>query len=317
MSGPNPAHKPSPWRKRLMRLCAMLWIIVGIVALWGLWKEWSKLSVEELRHAFSHVGVQHVLLAVLFTAAGYLCNTGIGILAQHLSNHPRITFSQEVAENFIVSAFTMNAGGSVLGGGSMRLRFSTMRGVSPVDTGRAMLYSGFGGWSGHILVCGILLTLVPPPLVWLEDHHARWVGLSLLVFSLLLPWGSRVWPRKWPSPRLVLAIMALSLADWLCAGFAMWALFPGSLPMDAGSFVAVVVVAQAVATLSHVPGGVGVLELAMTKALAGAVAAPVMAGALIIYRLVFYLLPFIVSLFMLGIHVVSARPAEGTTLSES
>lgn len=66
--------------------------------------------------------------------------------------------------------------------------------------------------------------------------------------------------KKMPSPGLSLVALLVSALDWFFAGMAMWVLFPGSLPMSVWSFISVVVLAQAFAAFTHVPGGVGVLE---------------------------------------------------------
>jgi phosphatidylglycerol lysyltransferase len=50
-----------------------------------------------------------------------------------------------------------------------------------------------------------------------------------------------------------------------------------------------------------------VLELTVTKALGGSVAAPVLAGALVTYRLVYYLFPFCVAILMLGVRELRLR----------
>jgi len=147
--------------------------------------------------------------------------------------------------------------------------------------------------------------LTPPPLDWFPAGVVRWVGAGLFLAGISSLIGGKIWRRKsaglaWPSPGLTAWTLVVSGLDWLFAGLAMWALFPGSLPLSIGSFVAVVAMAQAISAFTHVPGGIGVLELTMTKALGTAVATPVLAGALVTYRLLYYVLPFLVAILMLG-----------------
>ncbi|GEP45326.1 bifunctional lysylphosphatidylglycerol flippase/synthetase MprF [Brevifollis gellanilyticus] len=303
-AGPPP---PPKWRGWLARLGGVLWIAVCGLALHGLHREWSGFHLADLNAALAQIGARHLALALGFTVVSYLCNALLGVLAQRWLGHPAVGVWRDLRNNFIVSAFSMNAGGSVIGGGSIRLRFAAEHGVSAAEVGKATLFSGLAGWMGHVLLCGVLLLSAPPPLDWLPVASARGVGVVLLVLGLLLPFGALLWPRVWPPPSLACLTLVVSMLDWLFAGLTLWALFPGAFVMSAWSLVAVVVLAQAVAALTHVPGGVGVLELAITKALGSTVAAPVLAGTLVTYRLLYYLLPFAAAIILLGLREMSLR----------
>lgn len=299
-----PVPKARGW---LVRTGGVLWVAVLIFALHQLHREWAGFHLADLNAALSRIGARHLALALGFAAASYACNAALGLLAQHWLHHRKPPLLKDFLHNFIVSAFTMNAGGSVIGGGSIRLRYAADHGVPPVEVGKVTLYSGLAGWAGHVLLCGLLLTFTSPPLDWMPSHWSKGAGAVLLVAGMLLPFGSLVWPRIWPAPGLAWLTTLISMLDWFLAGMTLWALFPGELPMSAFSLVAVVVVAQALASLTHVPGGVGVLELALTKALAAAVAAPVLAGTLVTYRVLYYLLPFALAVVLLGGREVSRR----------
>lgn len=298
---------PSRWRGWLARLGGLAWIAVCAYALHGLHQEWSGFHLADLHAALARIGPQHLALAVSLTLFSYSCNAALGLLAQRWLGHPTVSLLKDLRHNLIVSAFTMNAGGSVIGGGSIRLRFAAEHGISAADVGKATLFSGLAGWAGHVLLCGVLLTFAAPPLDWLPADLARGVGIALLVFGLLLPFGSLLWPHAWPRPALASLTILIAMLDWAFAGLTLWALFPGAFVMSAWSLVAVVVVAQAIASFTHVPGGVGVLELALTKALGTAVAAPVLAGTLVTYRLIYYLLPFATAILMLGLRELRLR----------
>ena len=304
-----PRALPQAWRAWVARLGAILWVGVGGWALYGLHREWSSFSLADLNGALARIGPEHLLLALGFTLLSYFANAGISLIAHGWSGGSLRQPWREVAVSFISSAFTMNAGGSVLGGGSIRLRFAAAHGVSMANVGRITLFSGIAGWAGHAFVCGVLLIFAPPPLDWLTPTLANGIGGSLVAISLAMVFGkrlgSRLWP--WPSPPLALLTLLIAAIDWVAAGLAMYVLLPGHLPLGAWSLVAVVAFAQALAALSHVPGGIGVLEITVTKALHGAVAGPVLAGALITYRLVYYLIPFSVAIVMLGLRELRLR----------
>ena len=306
-AAPLPVAKNVIWQGWLVRLGGVLWIAVCAWALHGLHREWSGFHLADLNAALARIGSGHLALGIGFMLLSYLCNATLGLIAQRWIGHPTVEAWKDLRNNFIVSAFTMNAGGSVIGGGSIRLRFASEHGISPAQIGKMTLFSGLAGWAGHVTLCGLLLMLAPPPLEWLPAHFARGVGCVLAVLGVLLPFGSLVWPRGWPAPALAAFTIGISMLDWLFAGLTLWALFPGQLAMSAWSLVAVVVVAQALASLTHVPGGIGVLELALTKALGATVAGPLLAGVLVTYRLLYYLLPFGIAITLLGARELHLR----------
>jgi phosphatidylglycerol lysyltransferase len=301
---------PQPaWHGWLARLGTVLWLGVCIWAFYGLHKEWSGFHLADLNAALARIGPGHLALALGLTALSYLCNAGIGILAQRWTGHEIQHPWRDLMISFISSAFTMNAGGTVLGGGSIRMRFAATQGISVPDVGKITLYGGIAGWAGHFLACGLLLALAPPPLDWLRRDLAVIVGCVLVILSVVMIFGSRIWYKKWPAPGLASLTLLMAAVDWVFAGLAMWVLFPGLLPLGVWSFVAIIALSQAVAALTHVPGGMGVLELTITKALGGAVASPVLAGALVTYRLIYYVVPFFTAIVLLGSRELLRRKA--------
>jgi phosphatidylglycerol lysyltransferase len=303
------AQAPPPaWRGWLARLTGVLWVVVCAWAIFGLHKEWSHFHLADLNAAFGRIGSGGLCLAALFTALSYLANAVLGILGQRWINHP-IRPGRDLAISFISSAFTMNAGGTVLGGGSIRMRFAAAEGMTVPQVAKVMLFSGLAGWVGHMFLCGVLLLVAPPPLDWIAPGGMKLAGAALAFGSAALVFGRFVWRSKWPAPGLALLTLAVSVIDWLCAGLAMWALFPAGMAISAWSFISVVVVAQAIAAFTHVPGGIGVLEFALTKALTGLVAAPALAGGLVTYRLLYYLAPFFAAVLLLGVRELMLRRA--------
>ncbi len=299
---------PPAWRGWLARVFAVLWVAVCAWAIYGLHKEWSHFHLADLNAAFSRIGAHSLGLAFLFTVLSYFANALLAVLGQRWIKRP-IRPWRDLGISFISSAFTMNAGGTVLGGGSIRMRFAAAEGLTITDAGKIMLFSGIAGWVGHMFLCGVLLLVVAPPLDWMVPGGMKIIGAALTAVSVALVFGGLFWKSKWPSLGLSLATLVVSVLDWLFAGLAMWALFPESMPISAWSFIAVVVIAQAIASFTHVPGGIGVLEYALTKALAGLIAAPSLAGGLVTYRLLYYLFPFFVAVLLLGFRELRLRRA--------
>ena len=84
----------------------------------------------------------------------------------------------------------------------------------------------------------------------------------------------------------------------------LFALLPKPIAVGFPAFLALFLVAQAAAQVSHVPGGVGVFETLMVVFLSPAVTAAQALAALVAFRAIYYLLPFCIALISLATYEV-------------
>ncbi|AHG87645.1 Lysylphosphatidylglycerol synthetase, domain of unknown function DUF2156 [Gemmatirosa kalamazoonensis] len=124
------------------------------------------------------------------------------------------------------------------------------------------------------------------------------------------------WRFPVPSPTLAVAQLVLAAADWTVAGSVLYALLPhqaAAVPFL--TFLGAFLLAQFAGVVSHVPGGIGVFEWVIVRLLRPyAPNAAAVLGALVAYRAVYYLLPFVAALGALALHEtrhVQARVAGG------
>lgn len=93
----------------------------------------------------------------------------------------------------------------------------------------------------------------------------------------------------------------LSLADWLLVGTLLYVLLPTALPLKYAAFLRAYLVAQTAGVVSHVPGGVGVFEAVLLTLLVPAAPAGgvgLLAASLVVYRVIYYLVPLAVAIVM-------------------
>lgn len=113
-----------------------------------------------------------------------------------------------------------------------------------------------------------------------------------------------------PGRRVVLAQIGLTVVDIAAAATALWALLPHgevSYPV----LLAVFACAIAVGGISHVPGGLGVFEAVTLYMLRGAMEPDRITAALVLFRMVYFVLPLVLSTaFLAGFELRrSGRPA--------
>jgi len=102
-----------------------------------------------------------------------------------------------------------------------------------------------------------------------------------------------------PGAPLVLTQIGLTALDILAAATALWVL----LPTASTSFIAFAAVYAAALTLgviSHVPGGLGVFEVAILFAIGNKAPPSAVAAALVVYRAIYFLLPVLLATLLLA-----------------
>jgi phosphatidylglycerol lysyltransferase len=287
--------KNETFKRLLATLQPFVWVALLALAVFLLGKEWGGFHLDELDDALRHIGLWHMLAALVLTAASLFCNASLDLIALRWLQKdlpPRKVLKTAL----IAGSFSMNGGGTILGGGAIRMRFYGQFGLGGGEIAKITGFLIVAGWLGHALLAGVLLIISPPDVGWFSTGVGRGIGalalLSCGMICMLSATGFRGKPVPFLPPwRLLLGAMVISGFDWLFAGLTLRVFLPESIPTI--SFLAATALGQAIGAASHVPGGVGVMELFITKLSSGMVTQPVMVGALLTYRLTYYFIPFV------------------------
>ena len=289
--------------KRLfVALLPFAWLAVLVFAVTSLYREWGGIHVSDINAALVRIGPGHLAIALGLTAVSLLLNASLDLVALRWLGRS-LPLGEVLGTALIASSFSMNGGGTVLGGGTIRMRFYGSLGLRGGEIAKLTGFLFVAGWLGHALLAGILLVGAPPDLPWLPAAAGRAIGGLLLIscggLVVLSVTGFR--GRKLgflPPLKILLATLLVSALDWLFAGLALRVFLPEAVSTPA--FLAATAVGQALGAASQVPGGVGVMELSISKLAAGMMPAPMIAGALLTYRLVYYLIPFLIAVAAVG-----------------
>ena len=117
-----------------------------------------------------------------------------------------------------------------------------------------------------------------------------------------------------PSASLALQQLLFSAVDIAATAGVLWFLLPSGV-IDFPAFVGFFAIAIVLGVLSHVPGGLGVFEAIMLVALRDRLPAETLAAALVLYRVIYYVLPLCLALALLVVH--EARHGAATAVTQA
>ncbi len=295
----------------------LLGLLLFGFALLVLRSELRSVSYPELAASLSALSLPHVLIALLLTALNYAVLTGYDQLAFAYVGK-RLPPVRIALASFVAYAIANNVGFGMLSGASVRYRFYTRWGVGPGELSRIVLFYTTTFWLGLLLLGGLSLAAIPLP----GREWARAAGILLLLVAAAYaaaPLRGRTPVRLFrleipiPPGRIVAMQFVLSALDWTLAAAVLYALLPGS-GIAFAPFLGGYLAAQILGLLSHVPGGLGVFESAMVVLAKPHLAVGELLPALLLYRVVYYLLPLALALVILAADELRQRRPQAARL---
>lgn len=289
--------------KRARYLAPAAALFVTLLALAALHHLLATVRLKDIEQALSEVGAGQLAGAVALTACSYLALTLYDWFALRTIGRP-LPWRTAAIASFTSYTLSHNLGFSLLTGGSARWRTYSAAGLSLSDVARITALAAANFWGGVFALSGLALLTVAPSggLAQLGGPVARPALGALLVGAALIPvvlrasgrrrlgWGRLTVPLP-PLPSIA-AQLLVSMIDLFCAAAALFVLVPGpetGLP----AFFLAYTLAIIAGLVTHVPGGLGVFEATM---LAVAPGQPERVfAALLLYRLIYYILPLVVA----------------------
>ena len=300
-------------------------LAMGLFAL-GLYAVLHLLADVKLSDVIAQVRstpVSILVLAHLATLAGYLFLVGYDWSALRYIGKP-LALPVTVTGGLMAYAFGNTIGLSAESGGAVRYRIYSGQGldaydVAAVSTFAAVSYGvaatvvGLGALVVYPDLLGALAPFSPPDMRWLA------IGLILALTLPLAVAGARKgslrlgrFTVRAPSLPVLLGQALFSLGDITFAALTLYLLLPvGDIGFSA--FLGIFATATMAGILSHVPGGVGVFETVVLAALPGTVPIETAAAALLMFRIIYYVVPFVLALVVLALYeaLVVVRSATG------
>ncbi|WP_339899676.1 lysylphosphatidylglycerol synthase domain-containing protein [uncultured Gilvimarinus sp.] len=217
-------------------------------------------------------------------------------------------------------AFNLNLS-SLVGGIAFRYRLYSRLGVKAGDVTRILGISIATNWLGYILLAGGLFVSgqIDPPDSWsVTNTHLQFIGagfiavvllyLGLCAFSKKRELQIRDTTITLPPVSIALLQFVVACAHWTLMASVIYQFLADDL--NFATVFAVLLVSSLAGVITHIPGGLGVLEAVFLALLAGQVEKSTILGSLFAYRCVFYLIPLAIATPTYLIFEALTRPPE-------
>jgi glycosyltransferase 2 family protein len=265
-----------------------------------------------------------IAAAVFFVACAYATLTFYDFFALRMIGADHVPYRIAALASNTSYAIGHNIGATAFSGGAVRLRIYSYYGLGVIDVAKICFLTGLTFWIGNLVVLGSGMAYRPEVsslILQLSPDVIRAIGITaLLVLSAYIVWvgrgrrsfGRNGWYVALPGGRSTLIQVGIGIADLTFSSLAMY-----SLVASQYDFITVAIACVSATLLgfaSHAPGSLGVFDAAMLVALPD-VPKEELVAALIIYRVVYFMIPFVIALLIMAYWettlVLGARRHDG------
>lgn len=294
------------------RLIALLSLGIFALAVGVLSNAFANLAWADVRAYFTALSPWRVAAALGFAAASYYFLTWYDTLAVRFVSGRKFAWRQVAPTSFTAYAVGHNVGISTLSGGAIRLRDYTRMGLSGAQVAGVVTLCIFAlGLGSNLLIEYALFfhTEEAARVLHISPATARLAGVAAMACLLGYLWitarkrgaAFRLGGSTIPAPPLGFSMrqIAVALADLCCSAAAFYCLLPLE-GLGYPAFLGFYALAMVAGMLSNVPGGLGVFESVLLLTVPEAAPAQ-LAGAALAFRAVYFLLPFVLALALMGL----------------
>jgi uncharacterized membrane protein YbhN (UPF0104 family) len=308
---------------RVGLLLSLTIIVVAAVVLYHILHD---IDVAEVIKALKATSVSNIVLAAVFVALGYVTLTFYDLFALRTIRRHDVPYRVAALAGFTSYSVGHNVGASVFTGGAVRYRIYSAHGLSAVEVAKICFIAGLTFWLGNATVLGLGIAYIPDAASAINQlptaaNRILAIG-ALLALAAYTTWvwtkprtiGRSNWQVTLPGGPLTLLQIVIGIVDLSLCALAMYMLIPDQPHIGFVTLAVIFVASTLLGFASHSPGGLGVFDAAMLVALWQFEREHLLAG-LLLFRLLYYITPFALSLAILGIRELwlsvphSAKPA--------
>jgi len=263
-------------------------------------------GLAELEGALLEQPARHVVATLALTALSFACLAIYDVVGARLVAPGRVPARVALLAGAAGGAIANTVGFHALSGSAVRAHLYLPAGLRGAEVARvaSLAWIALAAGNATMLAAAELFQAAVDPRPALHLGIGLALAAALAAGLACLSRGTRElalgrFRLPLPSARVALLQMALGAVESGAAIGALYVLLPPDLAPPFSLFAVGCIAAVALGVVAHTPGGIGVFEAGMIALLSGQGRADLLV-ALLLYRLLFNLLPFALALLALG-----------------
>jgi phosphatidylglycerol lysyltransferase len=305
-------------------LVPLVIVVVFGFTTFAIYKLTDEVSYDDVIDALMATSWSSIGLAISFTALSFLALIGYDVNALTYI-HRKLPFVPVAMTAFSAYAVGNTAGFGALSGGAIRFRGYSRLGLSPDDIGRVIAFVTLAFGVGLLAVTALASLAAAPRIsdvIGVDPFVVQVVAIIIIIALTALVIMGREGRRitvgkitiRLPDSRTSSQQFLITALDIAASASVLYVLIPQT---EIGwlSFTAIYATAVGAGVLSHVPAGLGVFETIIVAALGNTVDLDTVLGSLVLYRVIYHVLPLMVAtLFVIWLEVrqLSRHPVAST-----
>lgn len=294
-------------------------LVLLVAAIWVVQREFRNLSIADVMRAMGEIPNTALWQGAGLTVAAYLVLAAYDWLGARYAGKPS-SWGRAFIASFCGYSLAHNLGFAAVSGAAVRFRLYSAWGYSTLEIGKVIGFTSLTFGLGGMALGGWVLVLEPEVLPWLGNHLPRW-GLQLLsvpLFGIVLGYVllSRIRRTitffghvvELPNISMAIAQSLLATVDVAVTAAIFYVLLPPSEGLTLLRFIGIYLVSYTAGIVASVPGGLGVFDAAVVIGLGPYLGPAEVIGALLVFRLYYYIVPlFISGLLFAGFEISQRR----------
>lgn len=287
------------FRKFLPYLTFLFVVLVGYL----LYNNLSTIKWDEVGNALSEISPTMAGMAIAISALIYILLASYDYLSFRYLKLREVSYPEVLVRAFVCYAFNLNLG-SLVGGLALRYRVYSGWKIELDRIPYIIAFSTFTNWLGYSFILSIMVTLQAEAIQGLIPFSTLWIRLAAsAVLLLIVSYFWSCYKQKsfqfreelWQMPSLSFAAVQLvwSSFQWTLQSFIIYLLLDSmGVNVSYYQILFTFMLSSVVAVFTHIPAGLGVLEVIFLRMKLGVPEADLLV-ALIIYRVAYYLVPLL------------------------
>lgn len=295
-------------------------LLLGLAA-WVIHHQFRTLSLADVRAALEAIPTAALWIAAGWTVLAYAVLTVYDRLGSVYAGYP-VSYGRTSLASFVAYTLAQNLGFAAVSGAAVRYRFYAAWGLPPLAIAKVVAFTSLTFGLGGFALGGAVLLLEPEVVPGLGEYvpplAMRALGLAMWGLVLTYIFLSRIRSHitlfghtiELPGFRMACTQTALASVDVMVTGLIFYSLLPHADGLTLAKFLGIYIVAYTAGIAASLPGGIGVFDGAMLVGLAPWFEPAQVVGALLVFRLYYYIVPlFLAGLLFAGFEVAQRRDA--------